>query len=235
MASSVAKASGFNWMTTIEIANNLDVSVIQFHLNQFYPGFDWKTNLESFDQIYMHLPVNFNHDHPFINVTKTLAKKPMLIQHERNLTEKDIIFFEKYNFPLGLENDQDDNYDGYFEQLITLYSAEINLIAVIDLPRFFHQFNSICKEKDIYNYILDILNWCKDSRIPVVIHAIDIANYNPHHSNWVPIFKGLLPWDDFLTYIIKEFIPVQSIVFEYEDVANTEKSIYFLKEWFERL
>lgn len=235
IATSVAGAFGFDWMKTIEIANNLNVSILQFHLNQFDPKFNWKTNQESFDQIYMHLPIDFHHDHPFINATKKHSKKPMLIQHERYLTEKDIIFFKKYNFPFGLENDQDDNFDGYFEQLITLYSAEINLTAIIDLPRFFYQFKSIYKEKDMYNYILDILNWCKDSRISVVIHAIDIANYNPDHSNWVPIFEGLLPWDDFLAYTIKEFIPVESIVFEYEDMANTKKSIYFLRKWFERL
>lgn len=234
IASSVAKASGFNWLKTIEIANKLNVSIIQFHLNQFYPEFDWETNLRRFEKIYIHLPVNFNNAHPFINTVKTFSKKPLLIQHERYFAQNDIFFFREYQFPLGFENDQNDNYGGYFKQLNTLYSAGINLTAVLDLPRFFYQFSNNYTENDIYNYILDILNWCKDNNISVIIHAIDIVNYHPHHSNWVPIFQGFLPWNDFLSYILKEFIPVQSIIFEYENIANTVKSVYALREWFKK-
>ncbi len=234
IASSVASESGFNWMKTVEIANKLDVSVLQLHLSQYCPEFDWDTNLADFNQVYMHLPANFYHSNPFINSIKTLSNKPLLIQHECYLNQKDVLFFKKYQFFLGFENDPNNNLNNYFKQIKKLYSEDINLSAVLDLPRFFQQFQIKYKEKEIYNYIIQILEWCKDINIPVIIHAIDIDDYNAEPSKWVPIFEGILPWKNLLFYVVEKSIPVQSIIFEYEDVVNTEKSVYSLREWFKK-
>jgi len=235
IASSVAGSFGFDWKKTVDIAYKLEVSVIQLHLNQFNSTFYRQINLEGrFNQVYMHLPAGFIHSHPLINSFQNTSNTPLLIQHQCYLNEDDINFFFEHRLPLGFENDQQDNLNTYFNQLKKLVSAGLNFSGVIDLPRFYHQFYHKHKEVDIFNHILKILLWCKTSKIPVIIHAIDIADYQRDRDNWVPIFKGILPWKKILTFLIEESIPVRSIIFEYEDVPNTEKSVYFLREWFKK-
>jgi len=235
IASSVAKASGFDWMKTIEIANKLNVSVIQLHLNQFKPEFNWQLNLaERFKQIYIHLPADFNYKHPFVASLKNIPNSPLLIQHERYLNRDDIDFFIASRLPLGFENDQQNYLYGYFDQLKKLHYLGLNIAAVIDLPRFYHQFIGKQDEKEIYNHILNVLTWCKSLQISVIMHTIDIADYQPKQASWTPIFEGILPWKEVLTFSIKESIPVKSIIFEYEDFPNMEKSICLLREWFEK-
>lgn len=232
IASSVTKTSSFDWMKTIEIANELDITVIQLHLNQFNPEFNWQMNLaERFNQIYIHLPANFNNSHPFIDYINKISSVPLLIQHEQYLSKSDISFFLDTRISLGYENDQQNNLYAYFDQIKDLDSMGINLSAVIDLPRFYHQFFNKLTEQEIYNHLVNILKRCKCLKIPVIIHAIDIADYQPNHANWIPIFEGILPWERFLSFLIEKSIPVKSIIFEYEDELNTKKSVYSLREW----
>ncbi|MEJ2544301.1 MAG: hypothetical protein P8Y99_09555 [Calditrichaceae bacterium] len=206
IASSVAKTSNFNWMKTIEIVLDLDISVIQLHLNQFKFDFDWQMNLaERFDQIYMHLPNNFNHSHSFIDYITKLSNAPLLIQHEQYLKKNDIDFFLDTQLSLGFENDQQDNLYGYINYLTELDTMGMNFFAVIDLPRFYHQFYNKHTIQEIYSHVLKILKRCKSFNIPVIIHAIDITNYQADQTSWVPIFEGILPWDGFLSFLIDDF------------------------------
>jgi hypothetical protein len=232
IASSVTSSSGYNWKKTIEIAKQFDISILQFHINQFDSKFEWQKNQSKFKQIYLHLPPEFDYLHPSILPIKKLKTFPILIQHERYLQKKDIAFFIEMNLPLGFENDQANELNTYFNSLKSLLAKRLNLTSVIDFPRFFHQFHEKYSEELIYNQIINVLKWCKDNQVPVILHAIDIANYNPARSNWVPIFRGILPWTKFLTFILEESIPVKSLIFEYEDIINTEKSVYSLREWF---
>ena len=234
IASSVAAAYGFDWNKCFEIANQLDVNTVQLYLNQIDPEFDWGTNQSSYQQIYVHLPPEFNHSPPFINSIIKLSSIPVLIQHERYLHSEDITFFREKQLPLGFENDQDSDIHAYLTSLKQLSDIGLNLTAVVDFPRFYHQFNKKHSEDIIYNQSIEILEWCKNNQIPIIIHAIDISNYNPDHSNWVPIFSGILPWERILTFAIEESIPVKSIIFEYEDITNTEKSVYSLRQWFKK-
>jgi len=234
IASSVAATSGFDWMKTIEIANQLEVSDIQFHLNQYNPSFDWDGNLSSFNDVYVHLPPNFKFSHPFIKSVGRISNRPFLIQHERYLNQEDITYFKEHQLPLGFENDQNNNLNAYFDRLKQLSLSGLNLSAVMDCPRFYHQFYQHHSEEEILNQIISIFEWCKENQIPVTLHVIDIANYNQDHSNWVPIFDGILPWDNILSYVLESLIPVKSIILEYEDEANTEKSVYSLREWFKK-
>ena len=234
IASSVVSAFDYDWMKTIEIAGQLDVSVVQFHINQFDPEFSWEANQSFFQQLLVHLPPEFNHSHPIIKSINKISHIPILIQHERFLQQENISFFKEHQLPLGFENDQGDNIDGYLICLKDLAGIGLNLTAVIDFPRFYHQFYKKHSEEVIYDQIIEVLEWCKYHQIPIIIHAIDIANYNPDHSNWVPFFDGILPWERILSYICEKSFPVKAIVFEYEDITNTEKSVYSLKEWFKK-
>lgn len=112
---------------------------------------------------------------------------------------------------------------------------KLNLNAVIDLPRFYHQFNQQYNENEILNNIQDILLWCRIHKMPVIIHAIDVSDYSYNHNEWVPIFKGILPWKYILSFLIDESIPVKSIIFEYEDIDMSKKSVYSLRQWFNNL
>ena len=235
IASSVAKASGFDWIKTIEIAEKLSLQVIQFHLNQYKPEFNWQNDLiRRFEQIYIHLSAELSYSHPFINLIKESPNKPLLIQHQRFLDQEDISFFIKNSFLLGFENDNRSKLNDYFYQLQKLHSTGLNLSAIVDLPRFYHQFQNNHKEDEIFNHILKILKWCKTNEIPIVVHAIDIADYQSDYDNWVPVFEGILPWNDFFSFIIEDKIQIKSIIFEYEDVPNTEKSVYSLRKWFDK-
>lgn len=235
IASSVAASHGFSWHKCIEIAIQLNISVIQLYLSQFEPEFDWHINQSKFQQIYLHLPPDFNQSHPIINSFKNLHNMPILIQHKQYLQKKDIAFFKERQLPLGFENDQDNVINGYHKSLKTLMDIGLRITAVIDFPRFFHQFYKKHSEQVIFEHVIDILLLCKNNNIPIILHAIDIANYDPGHSNWVPIFSGILSWTKLLTFVLEESIPVKSIVFEYEDIKNTEKSVYSLREWFKKL
>ena len=232
IANSVFKTTDYDWIKTIEFANQLKISILQLHIGQFDPEYNWSIKICNFSEVYLHLFTDTNCSQLPLETINRNLKTPILIQHERYIQLKDIEFFKNNQLSLGYENDQDKLLGDYFSSLNDLHRHKLNITAIIDFPRFFHQFLAKHSEQDVYNQIINILIWCRDNHIPVILHAIDINDYDPHVSKWVPLFSGILPWNKFLKFVLNESIPIKSIIFEYEDTINTEKSVYSLREWF---
>ena len=235
IASSVAYTYGYSWQKTLELAKKLNLSVIQLHINQFEPDFNLQLKTETFDQLYVHLNSEFNYSHPFITNIGKYSRLQALIQHEKYIKDGDINFLSRHHLPLALENDNGEKINGFITKLESLMRSELDLHVVIDYTRFVHQFHNRYSLNDIFEHVVDILNLCKVQNIPVLLHTIDISSFDPHSSNWLPVFEGLVSWDKLFSFVIESSIPVKAVIFEYEDFSNTEKSVYSLREWFKKM
>ncbi|MEJ2055596.1 MAG: hypothetical protein P8X42_16905 [Calditrichaceae bacterium] len=235
IASSVLAIENYNWKNTSQLARKLNVSIVQLHLNQFDSLSGLMQIQKKFSDVILHLPTKLNYNHPLILNFNKSSSIPILIQHDKYLDNKTIDFFIKNQFTLGFENDRERDIDAYLSRLSYLKSLGLKLKAVLDCPRYFHQFYKEAKPEIITDKILHILNWCKHHNTEIIIHAIDVKSFNPDKSNWTQILTGIIPWKHLLEIVINRAIPVRSIIFEYEDIDMTEKSVYSLRQLFQQM
>jgi len=222
---------GYDWTKTAVLAKELNLPVLQLHLNQFESLSVFNKILNDFNDVYLHLPPVVDFKHPLISNPDYLTSISALIQHDQYFDDTHIKYFQKNRIKPGFENDRENEIDTYIKRLKKIHFSGLALTAVLDCPRFYHQYHTVFLPDQILNRIIHNFIWCKNHNLEIVLHVIDVKDFTPDKSNWVSIFNGILPWEKILSFIIAESIPVRSIIFEYEDIDMTENSVYCLKQW----
>lgn len=225
IASSVARDHAYSWSKTVRYAQELKISAVQFYLpdskfiNNAYR--EVLPDLKFFKEIYFHLPPeNKNLDYIHADM-----KKYLFIQHERFINSGLINTIQQYKSPFGIENDNRSEISTFIHHIEDAANHHIDVYAVIDPSRYYHYFYSALSIEIITAEIFNILRYCSKNNIPVILHIIDHNTFVAHRSNWTSLFDGVLPWTKIFDYIIRNRIPLRSVIFEYENFEHTRQSI----------
>jgi len=239
IASSIAKPFGYSWSRTLEAASRLNLSLVQFYipedrqelLNQLSSVKSAKTG--GFE-IYFHLP-NVSDMEFLLNSLQLINEyfpDKLYIIHERLFDPKLIGFLAPLKLQIAIENDSATSDILYYHKLLgQLNGSGINFTAVFDYSRFYIQFASGNKVNEIENQAMEIIRFCQRTKTTLLFHVIDHSDQNAMRENWTVLFDGLLSWKDLISYALKETDVLKSLIFEYEDYDQTEKSIERLKSW----
>ncbi len=135
--------------------------------------------------------------------------------------EQIIPYIENYN--IGIETDMIKDF------LFTFRIGGYHKIgAVIDIPRFFNREENLSNALQELSKVMRVIFDLKDD---IILHLIDTKYVNQDNRMWCPFGEGRIPYTKIFG-IIKEsnfFHRIRYIIFEYETVSESLKSIYNLK------
>ncbi len=233
IASSVAKAFGYDLQKTILFARELQVSLIQLYLPSLRKLHDYfsqfKKYADSSCAFVWHLPP-ITDSAQFEQYLKELKKHldvGILIQHERLLNGALSRLINKSGYTLGLENDDAVNYKESFLLAVKQYYRQTHqdLAVVLDVSRYFHQRHQRYSSDVLICALQSLFDFCKTNTIDLIFHVIDHKTLEAGREHWTPLFDGDIPYVSLFDYIRKKNIPLKSCIFEYEDYEKTRLSV----------
>jgi hypothetical protein len=239
IASSIAKESGFSWEQTIADADRLGVSLVQLYLP---PEPD---SIQNYMQLldasayagfscYFHLPdsVNSNQLKRYQQNLGQHSKSALFILHEKYFSDNLLDVLLEQQLMIGIENDAPGpEIDLYLKRLSQLNKYGINLTVVFDYSRFYAQFYEKYGTAKIAERSAEIIRFCRDHYVPLVLHVIDHWDVKAQRENWTVLFDGRLPWKKLIKNALDKAPVLKSLVFEYENYNHTEQSIWELGKW----
>jgi len=103
------------------------------------------------------------------------------------------------------------------------------LYPVLDIPRFFQSGLGFSSEEAL-NWCYQLLNFFGNRQIPLLLHLIDSKDPQQQKSDYCPVGDGYIPYSQIFSFIKKNKVGLEGIIFEYLDKINTLKSRESLKK-----
>jgi len=240
IATSVAKAWGYDWQETLRLAEVMGLRLVQFYLP---PAGQLNAHLQKLHntlpagwQVLFHLPANISGELPvYLRSLKKYFPGTMLIQHETYLDGQTAAAISDAGLIAAAENDAAPRSElfSFRHLLFSLFEKNReNLAAVLDVSRFYHQFYRRYPTEVITQEVLHVVQLLRQLRLPTVLHVIDHTSADARRSNWCPLFEGRLPWKEILQPQILQGVDLRYVIFEYETPATSSASIINLLNYF---
>lgn len=238
VATSIAIDNQYSWQDTVDFAKKNRLNTIQFYIpeNIKIPQI---SNLPLFKNCYLHFPNDYDSTLErclsFSNDFKKMYNSEKIIIHQKEdltFNESKIIIecINQNDLFVGLENEGQTDLFSYFNLLEYLSKSVNKMFAVIDIHRFYNNYNSNYNNEEIIEMIFKLLEFCQSLDLKIILHIIDSKSFKNNRNDWVPIFEGIIPYSRLLNFIYNKKINIESIVFEYESLADVKNSLENMKK-----
>ncbi|RMG64390.1 MAG: hypothetical protein D6715_09850 [Calditrichaeota bacterium] len=115
------------------------------------------------------------------------------------------------------------NLKKYLALFTLLNSGKHLLWPVLDIARFFHP--KLCfTQQQALTWCFQLFNYFSNRQQKILFHLIDLKEPSQERKRFCAVLEGVLPYREIFRFMHKNRIPMQSLIFEFEDKLNPLRS-----------
>ncbi|OGF68036.1 MAG: hypothetical protein A2Y62_08295 [Candidatus Fischerbacteria bacterium RBG_13_37_8] len=166
-----------------------------------------------------HFIIHFDENYDFVQ-TLYLAKEGSVI---------DKIYIENYFNSIG-KSASFKNISRYIELFASNF-AGIELLPVVDIPRFFHAKTGFSIDESLQQFA-ELITGISRINLPVLLHIIDCNDPMQSRESFCSVGEGYIPYPQIIDLLNQSDIIIEGIILEYEDKINPLSSRNLLEQLF---
>ncbi len=132
------------------------------------------------------------------------------------------IYLENY-FESSGHDASEKNLKKYLALFTLLNSGKNVLWPVLDIVRFFDPERCFTQRESL-TWCYQLFNYFANRNQPILLHLVDVHDLSQSHKRFCAVMEGQLPYAELFRFLHKNRIPIQSMIFEFEDKLNPLRS-----------
>lgn len=120
-----------------------------------------------------------------------------------------------------------------FLELLQEIRHQVNIIPVIDIPRFYHHQLDLSIQEST-NLTMKILDGIHQLTLPIILHLIDVKSTTQSREDFCAIGSGIIPYEQIFHHIHVNQIHIDDIILEFEDKVNPIQSLESIYRYFKK-
>jgi hypothetical protein len=122
------------------------------------------------------------------------------------------------------------NYSLFVELFREAKERDLELCAVLDLPRLFDAELGLVETGAAVRLVDEVVSCLDELDVATLLHLIDSSSFDLERSNWCSLGRGIIPYEALLEQIFASSCRIDAVIFEYEDKIKPLDSLPFLEK-----